>query len=324
MVSQIRRLVGPCVGFLTLLLIIPRGASAWGPVGHRIIAENAAILAAHEWTSNRQSWGAFLERHRFELGYYSTTPDSIFRFNDGADGKVEAMTHYLVLDENPKGGLPERVDQFRDLARTTFQLPRSPSSGYAPGKGADGERGQLFKGLLYLGLMAHYTGDAAMPYHAVADFNGVSAGDEGIHFYFENDCVHALEPGLAAAALTSARKNGSRWLKEWGFTDQTDVLPALAARALITQSGKLVPKIREIDFKKIRKPGPGFTRLPARTACGALREIITEQLARASVLTVRIWKSTIADSAPPVPETFQIADIEGTPAYVPPSAPSKR
>ena len=94
-------------------------AFAWGPLGHRVVAETAALIVQDDLP---ETWGPLFARHRFELGVYAFLPDASFRHNDGARGKVEAPTHYLHLDAPaggtaPDGTVDRRVAQFLQLAR---------------------------------------------------------------------------------------------------------------------------------------------------------------------------------------------------------------
>src|SRR5580765_8447992 len=93
------------------VLLAVTGARAWGPLGHRIVAETAALLVQDD---DPENWGTLLARHRFVIGVYSFVPDSRFRHADGRDGKLEAPTHYLNLDDEKganRGSVDRRIVQ---------------------------------------------------------------------------------------------------------------------------------------------------------------------------------------------------------------------
>jgi hypothetical protein len=307
-----------------LVAALSPAARAWGPLGHRVVAETAALLVQDDLPA---TWGPILARHRFELGVYSFLPDARFRLIDGASGRIEAPTHYVNLDDPsgeaaPKGTVDRRVVQFLELARTALEDVRAPKGGYQRGATAEGDARRVYVGLYDLGVMAHYAGDASMPYHATSDFNGYSRGEGGIHYYFENDCVNALEPGLAADVLAAARRNRSRWLREWG-TDPTR--PLQLVQAVLRDSLAAVGKVSELDRRhavtKLQPAGSkaDAQRKPAGSGCRAMRSLLVDRLARGAVLTAVLWASVLPGNVDfSGASALQFSDMELTGDYVAP------
>lgn len=318
-----------------LCLLDSRPAHAWGALGHRMIAETAALLVA----DSGSEWGSLLSRHRFELGFYSFVPDSVFRHNDGQNGAKEAPTHYFDLDlawklgtldvskkvyqahlkSYPRtyadaealwkssasdtpfeklGTAPWRVEQMLGLAIRELEPVREVSGSYVSSQGSGSAeetqaQKRIFKALYYLGLMAHYSGDVAMPYHATVDWNGLKTGQSGIHFYFENDCVNALEPGLAQEALRQARKHQKAWLKSWGAPKEG---PTGLVLQLLVDSAQRLAKLNEIDLGKAvltpsKESKTPAKRKPASRGCGPFRDLLAERIAKGAVLTAYLWRS---------------------------------
>jgi len=298
-------------------------AAAWGPLGHRIVAETAALLVQDDQPA---SWGPLLARHRFELGVYALLPDSRFRHIDGGGGETEAPTHYLFLDAPPgraAGSVDRRIAQFVERAGAQLQPVRAPKGGYLRGATAEGDARRVYLGLYELGVMSHYSGDVAMPYHAATDTNGYAAGEGGIHFYFENDCVNVFEPGLAADVLAAARKKRASWLASWGAPK----VPASGwVRALLKDSLAAVEKVSALDRKHaITKGNPPGTRIeaerkPAQVGCGSMRPLLVERLAKGAALTASLWESVL----PPGVDfsgagTLSFSDMEAAPDYPAPT-----
>jgi hypothetical protein len=302
-------------------------ASAWGPIGHRMVAETAALLVQDDLPA---TWGPLLARHRFELGVYAFLPDARFRHTDGNGGETEAPTHYLNLDDPAgarRGSLDRRIAQFLGRAAAQLKEVRAPKGGYQRGATAQGDSRRVYLGLYELGVLAHYTGDASMPYHATADWNGASRGEGGIHFYFEADCVNALEPGLAEAVLASARKNRARWLSSWGAGKAS--APELA-RAVLADSLSAVEKVSELDRKTaiLTAAPPGgkadAVRKPAREGCPPMRPLLVERLAKGAVLTAFLWESVLPGGVDfSAAGGLQFSDMETAPEYVPPPGNGK-
>jgi hypothetical protein len=308
-----------------LLFLASPSAFAWGPLGHRVVAETAALLVADDLPT---TWGPLLARHRFELGVYAFLPDASFRHSDGAAGKIEGPTHYLNLDAPGgqaahDGTVDRRVAQFLELAQEQLKNVRAPKGEYLRGATAQGDARRVFLGLYDLGVMAHYSGDASMPYHATTDFNGYAQGEGGIHFYFEGDCVDALEPGLASEVLAAARKNKTRWLRDWKAAPRR---PAELVKAVLRDSLSSVAAVSELDRRhavtKLQSPGSkqNAQRKPAAEGCQAMRSLLVDRLARGAVLTAALWESALPKDVDfSGAATLQFSDMELGAAYVPPN-----
>jgi hypothetical protein len=313
----------------TLVAILLAAASpaayAWGPLGHRVVAETAALLVEDDLPA---TWGPLLARHRFELGVYAFLPDASFRHEDGAGGTIEGPTHFLNLDAPVaatanRGTVDRRVVQFLELASEQLKDVRAPKGAYLRGATAQGDARRVYLGLYLLGVMAHYSGDVSMPYHATSDFNGYAVGEGGIHFYFESDCVDALEPGLSKDVLAAARKNRARWLAAWKSDAQH---PAELVRAVLFDSLSAVPVVSELDRRHAvtKMQGPGSTRdalrKPPATGCRAMRAVLVSRLARGAVLTAALWESVLPKDVDFSSATdLQFSDMELGAAYEPPN-----
>lgn len=307
---------------VAVLLASASPAAAWGPLGHRIVAESAALLVQDDLPA---TWGPVFARHRFELGVYSFLPDARFRHIDGRGGKTEAPTHYLNLDAAAganSGALDRRIAQFSERAGSQLGPVRAPKGGYLRGATAQGDARRVYLGLYELGVLSHYSGDATMPYHATADWNGYAKGQGGIHFYFESDCVNTFEPGLAADVLAAARKERGRWLASWNAG--TSSIAELVA-AVLKDSLAAVDKVSELDRKHaiLSAPPPGAktdaARKPAKDGCASMRPLLVERLAKGAVLTAFLWEGVLPAGVDFTGASgLQYSDMETAPDYVPP------
>lgn len=306
---------------LAIVAVVP--TRAWGPLGHRTVAETAALLVQDDLPA---TWGPLLARHRFELGVYSFLPDARFRHIDGHGGTVEAPTHYLNLDAKPgekTGSVDRRIVQFLELAGTRLKEVRAPQGGYLRGATAEGDAGRIYGALFDLGVMAHYSGDASMPYHATADWNGFSQGEGGIHFYFESACVDAFEPALAVDVLAEARKRRSRWLAEWGAAKGS---PSQMVVAVLKDSAAAVATVADLDKRTaiVKPAAPGSKkdaqRKPAAEGCRAMRPLLVERIAKGAVLTAFLWETVLPKGVDFSGATaLQFSDMDLEPAYIPPN-----
>ena len=321
--------------------LIPLNALAWGPLGHRIVAETATLIMQN----NDPELGGFLSRHRFELGYYAFLPDSLFRHGEGKS--IEPSTHFFDIDRVLKktptqdsrdedlktlaavpvsykkfaekfpdtGSAPWRVEQFLKSTVQTLEPVKKLKGTYQSGWIDPDGAGRLFRSLVYLGLMAHYTGDAAMPYHATSDFNGIKTGQKGIHFYFEGDCINALEPGLSTDVLAEALKNEKVWLKSWDAAKMTSI--QLMFRVFYDSFLK-ISEVAKVDKESavLAASSERVTRKKPKDGCPAFRPLLVEQLAKGSVLTAYLWSTVLHEKINFSEATeLQFSDIDTSPKY---------
>ncbi len=336
----------------------PADSRAWGPLGHRMVAETAAILLEKELP---KTWGPLLARHRFEMGYYAILPDSLFRHADGNKGQLEAPTHFLDLDliagteqmtpaakkkiaaiplewEKAKahfatvvgedkvsgvGSVPWRVEQLQDLAWKSFKDLKAVKGGYQRGEESDADTKKIYQGLYYLGVLSHYTGDASMPYHATSDWNGWKTGQGGIHFYFESDCVNELEPGLSKDVLDEALRMRGKWLKEWNASTER---PAGVMIKVLMDSANALDRLRKIDkTKAIVAPSDEAKktfakRKPTAEGCKPMRAMLVEHIAKGSVLTAYVWGKVLPAGVDfSKGGSLQFSDFDWHPAYIEPT-----
>ena len=327
------------IGGAFLVCLGPSTARAWGPVGHRMVAETAALIVEKNLASRPalSPWGEFLARHRFTLGVYAVMPDTVFKIADAKPTQKESPTHYFDLDYfvtgagfTPKqraeviaipreyksahtllvqklgsaakadeaGSAPWRVKQFLDRGAHHLASVRRLPTGYLRGEATEGETRKIFDALLELGLLSHYSGDASMPFHATSDWNGFADGLGGIHFYFEADCINALEPALAPAVLKLAQKQQATWLKDWGAGAEGPVGVMLG---VLFDSALKIQEVERLDrqfalVKAAQKGSKVFaTRNPAPVACAGMRGLLVERLAKASVLTAWLWQQALPE-----------------------------
>ncbi|MBL7715723.1 MAG: hypothetical protein JNL01_09670 [Bdellovibrionales bacterium] len=362
-----------CVVIFALLaaVILPRPSLAWGPLGHRMVAETAMQLLEKidpKSTQGHGGWGSFLSRHRFELGYYSIIPDSHFRAEDGMKGKLESPTHFFDLDVvlplgtlsekkvleaiaqipadyadyqtwmKPKlpahithlddlGTAPWRIEQLMALIHHTLKDVKSGKGTYQEGRRSEGDAKKIYEALRYIGILTHYTADMSMPHHSSEDWNSYAKGHGGIHFYFENDCVDELEPGVSEAALKMAVTKSEAWLKQWRIEKSPPSKVVMNAlwesfqaidRVLATDKKHAVTEIAEKSATK--KSGKNAKRKPARFACQSFKPLLVEQIAKGAALTSLMVSWVLpkdVDFASPAPLKF--FDFEIHPEYIEPS-----
>ena len=170
-------------------------AAGWWSGGHETIAEAAAARLPEDVP-------AFFRRGGKELAHFSVDPDrwknremtflrreeegNHFLDTEDLDGKTLPGTHrfdamkmiYTALKKEPNrvGTLPYAImENYEKLTIAFYDYRKLPNNPAVP-----------MKCLVHGGVLAHYTGDAAMPLHTTRDFDGLRQPDgrvkqKGIH-----------------------------------------------------------------------------------------------------------------------------------------------
>ena len=211
---------------IVAVLLAAGQASGWGPEAHELIARQAtAILPAEMRTFYQSNWHCLVPM--------SNLPD---HWRETYKAEVGPQ-HYIdldLLDEPPFSDLI--VD--RKTAEKRFGKAKLAEAGVLPW--AIVERyGKLVEAMKRLdtveivvqsAVLAHYVGDAHMPFHATRFYEGKTPAQKGIHFRWEEGLVSLMlkpenvrprEPEKVVDPLKSAF--------EWVIASFKLVAPILAA-----------------------------------------------------------------------------------------------
>ena len=118
-----------------------------------------------------------------------------------------------------------------------------------------------------------------------------------------------------------------QWLKSWDFASLT---PFQLVLKVLLESATEVPEVARLDREKIilkpsKKGSKAFAqRKSADQACDVFRPLLTQQLAKAAVLTEALWskidhspealKIDVSEAA-----DLQFSDLKANPKYISPS-----
>jgi hypothetical protein len=184
--SRFRTVLLPLAVVVAVLVTAERPA-AWGFEAHRFIAERAIELLPPEIRP-------FYIKHRAMIVEHAIDPD-LWRT---AGWTEEPPQHFLDMDAYgaaPFDALPHDRDQAiakfgRDMVLKNGTLPWRVEEMY--GKlvraFADVKAGRGFarENVKFLSaVMAHYIGDAHVPFHAVLNYDGQLTNQQGLHSRFE-------------------------------------------------------------------------------------------------------------------------------------------
>lgn len=170
----------------------PDPAAAWGAEGHRLIMRRAIELLPPELKP-------FFRKYGDEIVLRVNDPD-LWR----NVGWPDDPNHFLDFGAREYGAYPF-TDLPRDYGRAVEKFGQAviDRNGRLPWRLGEvfGQLRRGFEGfarqspyvvsdiILYSAVASHYLQDAHQPFHATDDYDGVKAGQRGIHARFERDLI---------------------------------------------------------------------------------------------------------------------------------------
>ncbi|MEO7274984.1 MAG: hypothetical protein ABIX28_24980 [Vicinamibacterales bacterium] len=202
------RLVSVCV--LLLVIANPRPVDAWGFAAHRYIMSMAIPRLPPQLRP-------FFEANRAEIVEHAIDPD-LWRT---AGWEVEDKRHFVDLDAYgpyPFADLPHDeadavakftrafVDKNGTLPWRTQEMYGKLVEAFTQKAGYSRENIKFFSS-----VVAHYVGDAHVPFHAALNYDGQLTQQWGVHARFESELFERYRPRLivkpgAPVPVPSARE----------------------------------------------------------------------------------------------------------------------
>ncbi|UOF00015.1 phospholipase C/P1 nuclease family protein [Bdellovibrio reynosensis] len=316
-------------------LLISSQAFAWGGRGHHSICSAASFLVKEPGLKE------YLQHKPQMMGHLCNMPDFYWKSLGSEANKLGNPTHFVdieviglkvkdiptdykkIVDEftgrpnkfkndgstiksipNEFGSSWWRADQFM---RMIEGLAKGFASAVAPANFKEEQNNELpynklsYDMIVAMGLMGHFVGDNAQPFHTSADYDGYAVGHGGIHAYFEDAVVGQFDGDLEALILKEAR----------GMKNPSFLKPATAVekmKALSQISFEEIPKILKMDpIKKkstlVKEKGmeikTAAEREPAQVAFKKMKPLIVTEMARASVLLANLWDEAYVKAGRP-------------------------
>jgi len=180
----------PLVLLLLLLLLVPRPAHAWGFEAHKFIMDRAIALLPAElrplFEQNRAAvveraidpdtwisagWEDERPRHFLDMDSEGFGP---YPFNDLPRDYTAALAKFGAAKMRDAGTLPWRTEEMYGGLQRAFEA--------YPRRGAFGRNDII----LFSAWLAHYTSDAHVPLHGVANYDGQLTKQWGVHSRWES------------------------------------------------------------------------------------------------------------------------------------------
>lgn len=224
---------------------------------------------------------------------------------------------YLDNGHDPKkfrdgvGLAPWRIQELFGLLKEAFQCMKNKDAQAPEAKGAAfvtpfdagkaptytckpdvPRRSDAFAVMTIAGIMSHFIGDLAQPYHVTADYDGWDTGNGGVHSYFESEVLHALDEKVNGDALEKA--------KRVNFKVKPSAKESLVTMAyrLAENSYQHIDTVRKLDNQLLQTPSTvvNSTKTPAgRKAMDdprvleAFRKITVDRLAVGASILSQVW-----------------------------------
>ena len=318
---------------LILALAAPRPGFCWGERGHNAIARAAAMRMSMDVAVDSGAAGYF-QRYALELGHIANIPDIYWRSLGKDYDALNSPTHYIDADAwtDDIASLPLDYARAKELASKSRvdgkpvglfengtliwraqQLYEKMAAAFARAKseepGSKAFKADVQQALVYGGLMAHFIGDASMPYHTTIDHDGYATGNGGIHAFFESDVPNTETPALELDVYRRLPRAAAAFEVDKKFAAGKRQPAAYLARALCVQAFARIGETRAIDDRFIigrsLPAAPGRPKAPAVrgaspvAAAAAFHPLIEEQLALAAAVLTRLWRGAWEEGGKP-------------------------
>jgi len=274
----------------TLVVTVMAGSPAfgWGYVGHRLVAENAAVAMPAPLAS-------FFASATKGLSDASIEPDSQLKKRFGAK---EKRSHYLDLEDlkmRPGEEIPSDVAS----ARAKYGRTRLEKAGMLPWRVAEVHAaltksfraGDWPEVVRFAGWLSHYAADACQPLHTTSNHDGQLTGNKGIHAAFETEMIDRYRAVYRKSAVPAT-----------GFKPEPIADPAGRVIREILSAHQRVDALLQADTQtmlSVRKNNADYLKGLKKRA----GEIAEQQLVRAVELTASLWHSAwTAAGRPALPD----------------------
>ena len=317
------------VFFFTL---VSENTFAWGGRGHNTICEAASFLVKEKELKK------FLQFRPHIMGHLCNIPD--IQWKNDPDMKASGdPAHYVdpeLIGFNPKT-MPTDYEKIKkeftgkpnllNKDEKIFSVPRQIGSVYwridqmmniltglkkdfadakVPQNRSEEQNNELpFNKATYTfmttaGIMGHYVGDAAQPFHNTSDHDGWESGHGGIHAFYEEVVLSEIDGDLMSKVLKAARtQKHPEWMKgtyvermkEYGMAAFNDIEKVKKADPVIKPSEIKDDKGMKIKTPAVRKD-PSF-------AVKKMEPLIVNHMARAAWMLAQLWDEAYVAAGKP-------------------------
>lgn len=179
----------------------------------------------------------------------------------------------------------------------------------------------MYSMFVNMGVMGHFVGDNAQPFHSTADYDGYAGNHGGIHSYYEEQTVAYFGPDMQDRIVKKAQSlKGASFMK-----DKQSVVERMRTLAEISNKEvKAVFKLDPVTTPSTFKQEKGINlKSPAKRASAEeghkkFEKLQIEQMARAAVLLASFWDKLYTEAGSPEIKAYKSYKYPFTPDFVMP------
>ncbi len=348
--------------YLLGLSVYSENSFSWGGRGHHTICDAAVFLVKEPGLKE------YLQNKPFMMGHLCNVPDFYWKSLGGEANSLGNSTHFIdveitgmkikevptdynkiISDFTGKENQIEkgmtiksvpfefgsnwwRADQFYRLAIKNGEIAKSSA---APANKKEEQDDTLaynkaaFEMVVAMGLMGHFVGDNAQPFHVSVDYDGYLSGHGGIHAYYEDSIVANQPYNLQAMVVEKAKileKAVTKDKANPNFLDgKLTVIERMKNLAILSDADikpilKLDPIIKPSNVKEEKgmKIKTAAERKPANQIAPKFKSLIITEMARASLLLAQLWDEAYRKSGAPTMGAFKSYKYPFTPEFIAP------
>lgn len=277
--------------------------------------------------------------HYLDVEYISLSPtiDSLPKTIAEAEAVMKKLCTekpkgYECADDkgnDPKAALagtaPFRIKQLASLMQASFQKAKEAQK--IKSEESDKEINKaLDDAFFYGGILSHFVGDLANPYHTTRDYNGYEIGQGGVHKYFETDIVNTFDLKFDGEVFVKATKlkDLARLKKILAGQKDGEQDPLLVAYAQTLESFASLKTLQQLDLKyAVTKKGSDQKGLKLKAerkephqVARQFRDIAGDRMAQGAATLAWIWRNAWIRGGKPDLRGYDSYDYRTTPEFV--------
>ena len=179
----------------------------------------------------------------------------------------------------------------------------------------------LYSMIVNMGLMGHFVGDNAQPFHSTSDYDGYEGNHGGIHSYYEEQTVAFFGPDMQDRIVKKAKtlKSASFMKDKLTVVERMKALSEMSFKEVKTVF-KLDPMIAPSSYKQEKGLSikSAAKRQPAEVGFKKFENLQIEQMARAALLLASFWDKIYLEAGAPEVKAYRSYKYPFTPDFVMP------
>lgn len=311
---------------LLLILLFPSLTFAWDGRGHYTLCDAATFLVKDPELKS------FLVKRNNILGHLCNIPDTYWKSLKGGERETGDPAHYVDVEVTGMT-VKDIPANYSDIEKKfpNINVAKEVGSNWwradqfyrraVEAKNMKEYDDQIYFMMVNMGIMGHFVGDNAQPFHTSEDYDGYKSGHGGIHGFYEGELVACFDDSLLSKIVAKAkgihlyRQNVIESMRDLAKLSHDDVDDVLKLDQVLEKSS-----IKEERGMKDKTPAK---RKPACEVLPKFQKLIVLHMARGASLLAQIWDQLYIDAGKPKLSTYKSYRFPFQPEYVAPDYTKK-